>query len=187
MLDRSRPSTSINLDRPRLRPSLSWPRPFASSVVMTTASSSPQAHKPTSPGGRPSALPLAKSSHPAGLAHSHWPVDRGGANPHTPNGRIVEKGGDYGQQLRRALRTLAQPRAGREGVSRVIWKDTGEAGVEGARSRGRCEGNGWATETRCLGIPRLSGPHGDDYTGRLGHGLWLCVLVGPVPGSGPAG
>ncbi|XP_061245295.1 dynein axonemal assembly factor 3 isoform X3 [Bos javanicus] len=38
---------------------------------------------------------------------------------------MVEKGGDYGQQLRRALRTLAQPRAGREGVSRVIWKDKG--------------------------------------------------------------
>ncbi|XP_006064061.4 dynein axonemal assembly factor 3 isoform X2 [Bubalus bubalis] len=38
---------------------------------------------------------------------------------------MIEKGGDYGQQLRRALRTLAQPRAGREGVSRVIWKDKG--------------------------------------------------------------
>lgn len=184
MLDRSRPPASRNLDRPRLRPSLSWPRPFASSVVMTTASSSPQARKP---GGRRSALPLAKSSQPAGLAHSHWPVDRGGANLHTPIGRMNEKGGDYGQQLKRTLWALAQPRAGREGVSRIIWKDKGEAGVEGVRSWGRCEGKGWATETRCLGIPRLSGAHGDDYAGRLGHGLWLCVLVGPVPGSGPAG
>ncbi|XFG10194.1 hypothetical protein AB1E19_013818 [Capra hircus] len=111
MLDRSRPPAFRNLDRPRLRPSLSWPRPFACSVVMTTASSSP--------------LPLAKSSQPAGLAHSHWPVDRGGANLHTPIGRMNEKGGDCGQQLKRTLWTLAQPLAGREGVSRVIWKDKG--------------------------------------------------------------
>ncbi|XP_052512573.1 dynein axonemal assembly factor 3 [Budorcas taxicolor] len=38
---------------------------------------------------------------------------------------MIEKGGDYGQQLKRTLWTLAQPRAGREGVSRVIWKDKG--------------------------------------------------------------
>ncbi|XP_069405573.1 dynein axonemal assembly factor 3 [Ovis canadensis] len=36
-----------------------------------------------------------------------------------------EKGGDYGQQLKRTLWALAQPRAGREGVSWIIWKDKG--------------------------------------------------------------
>lgn len=58
---------------------------------------------------------------------------------------MIEKGGDYEQQLRRGLRTSAQPRAGREGVSRVIWKDKGEAGGRGEKSgqvRGQQVGNG---------------------------------------------
>ena len=74
-----------------------------------------------------------------------------------------------------------------EGASRDIWriKVWARYHVE-AKGREVKGGERGAGRAMC-GIPRMSFPQGDDHTCRLRQGLRLRVLVGPVPGAGPAG
>lgn len=73
----------------------------------------------------------------------------------------------------------AQHRAGKEVASWSLWKDKGEGVSHG-------EGREVRGGERGMGTPRMSVLQGDDHPGRFGRRLRLRVLVGPVPGAGPA-